>query len=249
MVTRDRTKLARRALRCLEAQTWPNLELVVIDDGDEDYTPLLAPLKTHMAVRHVRLVPEPGRRLGALRNLALDEARGEICVQWDDDEWYHPERIAAQVAALEDKGVAAVVLHYTLMHVDVPELASRAFRGACFGGTPGTVLHRRTAVRYPNLPRAEDTHFLRALARAGGVTRLGRQQAHLFIRCFHGSNTWGLAHFTERLRRTPLDWIYSSWAWLRRDVTAHPAFRLRPAEAAALASFLEDSRSLGLIAG
>jgi len=248
MVTRKRVRLARRALACLAAQHWADLELVVVDDGDEDYSALLDELRPRMAVRYVRVDEEPGRRLGALRNLALDEASGAYCVQWDDDEWYHPERIATQVRALDDAD-AAVILDWTLMHVDAPGLTERGFRGACWGGTPGTVLHRRGEARYRNLARGEDTAFLRALAREGRVRRLGREHSHLFIRCFHGTNTWNEAHFLERLRRTPIDWLrYVRAAWIDRDLTRHPAFDLDAREAAALASFLDDSRRLGLLA-
>ena len=99
MVTRDRVALARRAVRCLAAQTWPAVELVVVDDGDADYAPMLAEFEPRLAIRYLRLTPQPGRYLGALRNLALEAARGELCAQWDDDEWYHPDRLRAQVAA------------------------------------------------------------------------------------------------------------------------------------------------------
>ena len=246
MITRERTRLARRALDCLVAQSWSDLELVVVDDGGEDYASLLEPIRERCAVRYVKLAPDPRRRLGALRNVALDQARGDAVVQWDDDEWYHPARIATQLDALD--GGAAVVLDWTLMHVDRPDLADRAFRGACWGGTPGTILHRRSPVRYRNLARAEDTAFARALARTGRVERLGRGWSHLFVRCFHGRNTWNESHFLERLRRTPLDWLhYARARWIDRDVTRHPAFALDARERAAAAAFLDDSRRLGLI--
>src|SRR5262249_937937 len=100
MVTRNRTGLARRALECLAAQTWPRLELVVVDDGDEDYASLLAPFAARFAVRYLRRRREPGVLLGALRNVGLEAARGELIVQWDDDEWYDPARVAVQADAL-----------------------------------------------------------------------------------------------------------------------------------------------------
>jgi glycosyltransferase involved in cell wall biosynthesis len=248
MVTRDRTRLARRALDCLAAQTVDDLELVVVDDGDEDYGPLLAHYRDRMRVEYVRLAPDPLRRLGGLRNIALDAATGAYCVQWDDDEWYHPDRIAVQLREIERHDALGVILDWTLMHVDRPDLAHLAFRGACWGGTPGTILHRRTSVRYPDLPRAEDTKFLRALRRSGRVWRLGREWSHLFVRCFHGTNTWQQTHFLERLRRTPLDWVHYLRARWANDITLHPAFVLEPREHRALAGLLADSQRLRLLA-
>ena len=242
MVTRNRTRLAGRAVRCLAAQTWPAIELVVIDDGDDDYEPILAPLRPRIAVRYTKLRPEPGRRLGALRNLALDDARGELCAQWDDDEWYHPDRLAIQAGALLAGGAIACVLKSTLMHVDTPALAALPYRADAGLGTPGTIVHRRTTARYPNLARNEDGRFLDLLARCGRVIAL-RSHSHLFIRCFHGTNTWGARHFERRLRRTPLAAVHWALARLRGDLRHHPQLRLTVDERRTIDAFVADGRA------
>jgi glycosyltransferase involved in cell wall biosynthesis len=246
MVTKDRTRLAARALRCLAAQTWSNIELVVIDDGDADYAPLLDPLRDRMAVEHVRLPSGSGLTLGRLRNLALDAARGEVIAQWDDDEWYHPERLATQVAQLRE-GVVGCVLKWTLMHVDTPELTRLPYRADAGGGTPGTIVHRRTRVRYPDLRRSEDARFLDSLRREGDVVVLGREASHLFIRCFHGANTWDARHFHRRLRRTPFAALHWLLAVAGGDLRRHPQLCLGERERASVDAFLADSRSLDLI--
>ncbi|MCA9680423.1 MAG: glycosyltransferase family 2 protein [Kofleriaceae bacterium] len=247
MVTRDRVRFAARAVRCLAAQTWPSVELVVVDDGDHDYEPVLAPFRARFPIRYLRVCAEPGRKLGGLRNLALDAARGELCAQWDDDEWYHPERLAVQARAILDGGADASVLKWTLMHVDTPAMASLPYRADAGQGTPGTVVHRRTRVRYPNLARSEDARFLEALAARGRVAVLGAEHSHLFIRCYHGGNTWDAAHFHRRLRRTPLAAAHYLVARLRGDLRSHPQLVLTAAEQAAVAAFLADSRALSLL--
>jgi glycosyltransferase involved in cell wall biosynthesis len=249
MVTRDRARLAARALRCLAAQTWPAVELVVIDDGDEDYAPVLAPLRDRFPIRYHKLRAEPGRRLGALRNLALDDACGELCAQWDDDEWYHPDRLALQAQAVLSGDAIACVLKWTLMHVDTPTLADLPYRADAGHGTPGTILHRRTDVRYPNLARNEDGRFLDLLARRGRIATLGRSHSHLFIRCFHGTNTWDARHFERRLRRTPLGALHWALARLRGDLRTHPQLALNPDERGTIAAFLADGRTHGLLHG
>ncbi|MFD0346338.1 glycosyltransferase [Kitasatospora aburaviensis] len=40
------------------------------------------------------------RSIGAKRNIAVQGARGEIVVGWDDDDWHGPGRISAQTAPL-----------------------------------------------------------------------------------------------------------------------------------------------------
>lgn len=248
MVTRNRMRLARRSLDCLAAQSWPALELVVVDDGDEDYAPLLERYKRRMQVRYLRLRPQPEQRLGALRNIALDNARGEFCAQWDDDEWFHPERLAVQVGFLASHDVDAVELRYFLMHLNEPGFVERPYRVDSRDGMPGSIVHRRSAERYPNLARSEDLAFERAFRRRGRLGCLEAGSSHLIVRCHHGANTWQRGHFENRLRRSlrqRLDYLVARW--VRRDPWSQTAFRLDAEEAATAERFLRESRALGLL--
>lgn len=247
MVTRNRASLARRAVACFVAQSWPSKELVIVDDGDEDYSPILAPWREQQ-VRYERLPADPARTLGSARNVSLELARGDYCVQWDDDEWYHPERIALQMAAI-GTGADAVVLKYTLMHLDTPSFAEHPYRAYVRGGTPGTILHRRSAVRYPELRKNEDAEYLARLRRELRVKVEGRASSHLFIRCFHGHNTWHREHFLRRLHTTKLDkWRHFVATRLRRNLFSHSAFALDTVERETVRRFVADSREIGLLA-
>src|SRR5579863_5497970 len=80
-------------------QTHRNKELVIVLD--------LGPRETKMAIaEHIRSlqrndirVVDPGRKLslGALRNIARENARGDVHCQWDDDDLHHPERVERQL--------------------------------------------------------------------------------------------------------------------------------------------------------
>ena len=144
-------------------------------------------------------------------------------MQWDDDEWYHPARIRVQMALRGTR--AAVALKWTLMHLESEQRGTLAFRADSGVATPGTVLHRRDAARYPNLSRNEDGVFLTAL-RKRGLLALDEAHSHLFVRCFHGGNTWDENHFLRRLRRRPQDWLPYLRALAVNDLTVHPAFHL-----------------------
>jgi glycosyltransferase involved in cell wall biosynthesis len=248
MVTKNRLGLARRAVECFATQTWANKELVVIDDGEEDYAPMLDAYRESMQIRYFRVEPDAGRRLGDLRNLSLDRAEGEFVAQWDDDEWYHPERLEHQMRAVST-GLDVAVLRNTLCHIDTPAFVNHPF-STCMrtGTTPGTILHRRSAVRYRNMSRAEDTEYL---ARLGDTLRVGVVDAphsHLFIRCFHGKNTWDLDHFEGALRMTTRDKIgFFVSKYILRDLRQHRAFHLSPLEREAAAQFLKHSRELGIL--
>ncbi|HEX6390539.1 MAG TPA: glycosyltransferase, partial [Solirubrobacteraceae bacterium] len=94
MVTRDRLRLAKAAIASFALQTHPNRELVIVTDGSERYRGALARYVDAIGIDGVRFVvpDEQDLPLGALRNLAVAAARGEIVCQWDDDDYSHPER-------------------------------------------------------------------------------------------------------------------------------------------------------------
>lgn len=245
MVTANRKALARRAVWCFRQQSYPNRELVVIDDGDEDLTDILAEIPADRLV-YRRIARAPENVLGRLRNMALDAARGAIVAQWDDDDWYHPDRLAVQVAVLL-AGHDACCLAGTLMHLDDPAFVDHPYIGLLREGVPGSIVHRRDdTIRYPEQRRAEDSRFLDAW-RARRYARLPAGNAHLFIRCFHGANTWEKRHFLTRMRNTPRDTIEYLWRRTTGDIFRHSRFRLSEADRAAFALYLEDSRRLGLL--
>lgn len=246
MVTANRLTLCRRSVRCFLRQTWPNRELVVVDDGTQDLTPVLQDVPAEQ-LRYLRIEKEEGNVLGALRNRSLDAARGAFLAQWDDDDWYHPERLARQMEPLLG-GADACTLDASLMHLNTPAFLLHPYVGTLKGGVPGSIIHRRDdALRYPAMRRAEDTVYLDAW-RARQHVSLGADEAHLFIRAFHGSNTWEVAHFTRRIRNTP--GALAAYVWhqhVRRDLFGHPRFRLSATAREAFGLYLEDSYELGLL--
>jgi teichuronic acid biosynthesis glycosyltransferase TuaG len=87
-----------RAIRSVEAQDFPDLEVVVVDDGSTD--------GTAEAVREfgrVRFVGRPHQGAAAARNCGLDEADGEYVAFLDaDDEWL-PGKLARQLEFMEGR--------------------------------------------------------------------------------------------------------------------------------------------------
>lgn len=246
MVTADRRDLCRRSIRCFQRQTYPNRELVVVDDGDEDLAPVLADLPADQ-VCYVKLERKPENVLGHLRNVALDHASGTFLAQWDDDDWYHAERLETQVGALQ-QGYDACSVHGALMHIDAPDYVRHPYVGYLDDGVPGSIVHRRDAsIRYPEMRRAEDTVYLNAW-REKRYTILPGSEAHLFIRCFHGDNTWEKKHFLTRIRNTVPDALAYAWyRFVRNDLFQHPRFQLSDTQWDAFDTYMDDSLELGLL--
>lgn len=96
MPTADRREYVPQAIRYFQRQDYPNLELLIVDDGADSVADCVP---EDARVRYLRL-PEK-LNIGAKRNLACEHARGEFIVHWDDDDWYPPWRVSAQVSALD----------------------------------------------------------------------------------------------------------------------------------------------------
>jgi len=83
-------------LECIRAQTWPAIEIVVVNDGSfapEDR--LLLGLD-----EDVVLVTQANRGLGAARNLGVAVARGDYLVPLDPDDLVEPEYVSACMGAI-----------------------------------------------------------------------------------------------------------------------------------------------------
>lgn len=87
------------AVQSVLSQTWREWELVILDDGSTDGT---AARLEAVADPRVRVIRQESRRgLTAALTRLLGEARGEIVARQDADDLSEPERLTAQVAALE----------------------------------------------------------------------------------------------------------------------------------------------------
>src|SRR6185437_6067267 len=80
------------------AQTWREFELIVVDDGSSDHTPMLL-------AQHARRYPwiswcmQANAGAAAARQTAISLARGEFIAFLDADDVWAPNKLALQIAA------------------------------------------------------------------------------------------------------------------------------------------------------
>jgi glycosyltransferase involved in cell wall biosynthesis len=85
-------------LRSAIEQTWPNKEIIVVDDGSKDQTCAVA---RRFAAEGVRVVTQKNQGGSAARNTAFSLSQGEY-IQWlDADDLLSPDKIARQMEALD----------------------------------------------------------------------------------------------------------------------------------------------------
>ena len=246
MVTANRKRIASRAIKCFERQTYTNKELVIIDDGQQDYSDILSHLP-ESSVNYIRIKQEKNVKLGELRNISLDTAKGDYLIQWDDDDWYHSDRIKIQSEVLQ-KGADACCLGASLTHIQNSEFQHLPFLGSLNGGIPGSIMHvKNSEIRYPNSMKGEDSVYLESWYKKEFV-ELSHSMAYLFIRCYHGANTWDLQHFKRRMRNSPrLLVMYTWYKYLKQDLSKHPHFKLEGKLAKAIDQYFLDSKNLGIM--
>jgi glycosyltransferase involved in cell wall biosynthesis len=201
------------AMECFLAQTYPAglLELILV--SERELTPRLS------APRITTVLAPEARTLGDLRNAGLEAACGDFCIQWDDDDWHHPERIEKQVEALSDvpdlhADRAACFLRRQLCYSFASDTAFlREFPHTYIHGT---ILHRNLAAcRYASLAREEDTLFLDHFA----MPVVLNNDPRLYLRFAHGHNTWPEEHIMREAYGLRHQWFVNpAEAGLLREV-------------------------------
>ncbi len=177
---RERYPLARIAIECFKNQTYPNRELLIVNHGPESLA------DADPRIRELRIIKKNTDTIGDLRNFGLKHAAGEFILNWDDDDWHHPERIATQMSVQEED--AAVFLRNRIHH---------SFLNGCAqvvdspGGAHATILHPRAVkFRYPSMVRGSDTAFALNFRKRTIIDN----DPSLQIRFYHGLNLWDERH-------------------------------------------------------
>jgi spore germination protein YaaH/peptidoglycan/xylan/chitin deacetylase (PgdA/CDA1 family) len=178
-------KVIAASVRQILASNWPNLEIIVLDDGSTDGTSAAveAAFASHPKVRLVRF--ENGGKARAL-NRGLDLAKGEIIVALDADTLFGPDTLGRLARWFSDPVIGAVAGNalvgnrlnlitrwQALEYVTAQNLERRAL--AALGAVtvvPGAVgAWRKSALLdlggYPTDTLAEDQDLTIAVQRAG----------------------------------------------------------------------------------
>ena len=164
--TYNRRQFIPNLIEIYKNQTYPKdkMEWIIVDDGRDKVEDLF--VEAAKSIPNIRYIYKDEKmRLGAKRNLLNDEAKGNIIIAMDDDDYYPPNRVKTVVDAfrLNPKVDLAGSSEMMLYYIDTKQI----FRFEAFGenhATNGTLAWRK---RYANTHRyndyvtmAEETAFL-----------------------------------------------------------------------------------------
>lgn len=111
----NREDSVRAAAESVLTQTYPDFELIVVDDGSSDGT--IAALEAISDPRLTVIAASQNRGVSAARNRGIEAARGHWVAVHDSDDIWRPEKLAKQMADLDAPG-ADFVAGYCGMEIE-----------------------------------------------------------------------------------------------------------------------------------
>lgn len=186
MPTRGRCDYAAQAVECFHKQSYPNRELVILDDFD---TPSFPNGITHPLIRYYQTenivfnIPVKRNRVNAL-------AKGEILLHIDSDDFSAPTRMAEQVQRLQDSR-KAVTGYHDLLFIDEARNGLYEYRSGPHYACGSSLCYRKWFWELHKFPESKpvgsDNHFVRAARDAGQLDSI--PGGSLLVARIHDGNT------------------------------------------------------------
>jgi glycosyltransferase involved in cell wall biosynthesis len=122
-------------LKSVLAQTYKNIEVIVVDDGSQDRTAEIVN-KFREIDQRVKLVTQVNSGVAVARNTGIAKAQGEFIAPIDADDIWYPDNIAKQVECFERSPVKVGLVYSWSVYID--EIGSLT-GGFCAGNITGNV--------------------------------------------------------------------------------------------------------------
>jgi glycosyltransferase involved in cell wall biosynthesis len=179
----NRQDTAIASIRSVLAQSFTDLELIVVDDGSSPPFVLPAELESDGRIRVLR--QQENRGAGAARNAGANAARGQWIAWLDSDDEWHPHKLERQLDFVKANGIGpkrtAVASGFEYRFADgrreqripLPSDDPSMFFSGCWFCPGSTVLLGREAFGETgsydqNMMRLEDVDWFARFALAGG---------------------------------------------------------------------------------
>lgn len=181
MPTFNRPQYVPMAIRCFFQQSYLNKELIIVDDGGEKFEIPDDPRVIYMKLHNKTPT-------GTKRNLGADNARGEVIVNWDDDDFSASYRLQDQVARLVSTAKGVTGYNATVNYDEATGLFYKNMGGPPYfaSGTSQCYMKSWWALHpFPDCSFGEDSVFSRTARLANelsiadvGKTMVARKHAN-----------------------------------------------------------------------
>jgi glycosyltransferase involved in cell wall biosynthesis len=183
MPTCNRAALVTRAIRSVLSQSFEDLELIIVDDGSTDNTGSVVGQIDDPRIRYFRHSERQGG--SQARNTGIMNSAGGYVAFIDDDDAWHPKKLALQVDAIRETG--ADLIYTGCNYVDastgniikkrIPtdkgDLHAKLLMANCVGPTSTTIMTREILDKIglfdPSLPSCQDWDLWIRISRAGQI--------------------------------------------------------------------------------
>ena len=100
-------------IRSVQAQTYENWELIIVDDCSTDDTDQVVAGFDDSRIRYFKIEVNSGAAIS--RNRALREAKGRWIAFLDSDDLWLPEKLERQIAFMQENGYAFTYTDYEII--------------------------------------------------------------------------------------------------------------------------------------
>jgi glycosyltransferase involved in cell wall biosynthesis/SAM-dependent methyltransferase len=220
-----------RSIESVLAQSYPRIEVMVVDDGSTDPT-------AEVAARYpeVHYVRQENRGLAAARNTGMHESRGEVLVFLDADDRLLPGAVERGIHHLAVSPESAFVSgRYRYIREDGSVLREysqepagqdpyASFLMGNYVGMHATVAYRREPIESeggfnPSLPACEDYDLYLRIARKYPVS------AHKDLVAEYRQHSQNMSRDPELMLKTVLAVLKSNWPYAREQKVYRKAYR------------------------
>lgn len=122
-------KYLRRCIESLINQDYPDIEIILVDDGSPDNCGTICNEYAQKDTR-IKVIHQQNGGLSAARNTGIDVARGEYLMFVDSDDWVEPDYCSTALNKAKDNNCDIVVFGYNNIykdHIDITQRKEKLF--------------------------------------------------------------------------------------------------------------------------
>lgn len=212
MVTKGRVDLVQHSIRSFLAQTYKYKELIIVSQGTSEQNSVISNMV--LTYNNIHFIEAPSQlTIGEMRNLSIELSHGDVICQWDDYDFYHPQRIMTQFKSMRGGFVASLYTRYLKYFSETKRLymidnlggtddyvdllmrepykkylcGSVMFRKECFHKSENVLYPERG----PQSNRQEDLNVLQKLMKIGQIASVDSCD---YCYVYHGGNVYDKKH-------------------------------------------------------